>query len=140
MDAAISAAIFADGVANAIPFLQLQHARVISQTYPDLVFDLPHRQTQHVCRFRLRLDDFDERPASILVLDSDNQIAPHAAWPQSGLWNPTNGGTLCYPGVREYYQHPSHCNESWDAHRIAGHYTVGHYVEIIINKFFEAQF
>jgi len=134
MDRQLAVAAFEVGMTPARPYLQRVGATLIVAEYPDLVFEVPHPRSGKACRFRVRYDDFDAQPASIQVVGSDNQPLPFAQWPQGGIWNPENNGTLCVPGVREYHAHSSHRSEPWEQHRAAGTHTFGRYIEIAISS------
>ncbi len=70
----------------------------------------------------LRLDGrrYDGEPFRIAVCGPDGAPLPAGGWPQglaAGVHPVTDEPFACVRGTWEYYLHPSHHQERWDAHR-----------------------
>jgi hypothetical protein len=86
---------------------------IVSAEFPDLVVEIPHPSGAHR-RFRLRCDDWDERPPSVKSVDADgNELAQQ---PSGSKWMGLNTGWgLCAQWTREYHAH--HLADPWASHR-----------------------
>jgi hypothetical protein len=86
---------------------------IVAAEFPDLVVELPHPSGARR-RFRLRCDDWDEKPPSVKSVDTDG--GELSQQPVGGKWMGLNTGWgLCAQWTREYHAH--HTEDPWSSHR-----------------------
>ena len=141
---AASKALFEEELA-ALPGRLLQQRGWIlhSASYPtvDCSFTAPGRKT---LRLRLTLDDWNDLPPSILLLDSDGVPLSRGPSDPKGVFNnsshPTTGRPfICMRGSREYHTHSSHTSDHWGPLRTHASYTLFNIVGQIWNAWLKAR-
>jgi hypothetical protein len=116
--------------------------------YPDLRITAVHRNSGASRTFRFRLDGWDERPPSLVVIDPETlEMLPGNQWPvRSGFWHhhgwggEAGGGMpgqpfLCMKGIREYHTHSSHLGEKWENYRTNSDYSLPNIVSKVMEVY-----
>jgi hypothetical protein len=115
VDPSVSKALFDEEIAAMRRQARFGEGRwtIVSATFPDLVVELPHPSGAHR-RFRLRCDDWNEKPPSVKSVDAEgNELANQ---PAGGSWGQLNTGYgLCAVWTREYHAH--HAENPWSNHQ-----------------------
>lgn len=82
---------------------------IVSAEFPDLVVEIPHPSGPRR-RFRLRCDDWDEKPPSVMSVDgAGNELHGQPSGNHFQDWG------LCAAGIREY--HDLHPQDPWANHQ-----------------------
>ena len=93
--------------------------RVIEREYPVLVVGLRWKAADSEIRLRVQADNYDYLPPRGWWVGGDGSPLPARRVPQGGgFQRPPNPhgedlGWLCFPGWREYHDHPSHLADAW---------------------------
>lgn len=126
VDPALSRFRFEQGVAD---ILQSPGAyarvgiRVVECTFPHLTVALRHRASGRELLLRVAADNYDHLPPRAWWVDDRGlPLRPDRAPEGGGFQRPPNPygeerGWLCFPGWREYHDHPSHQGAPWHAVR-----------------------
>lgn len=115
MDPSVSEALFDEEVGKMRQWVRFKDGRwaIVSATFPDLIVELPHPSGLRR-RFRLRCDDWNEKPPSVKSVNAAGEELPSE--PTGGKWMRLNTGYgLCAEWTREYHAH--HTNNPWSSHQ-----------------------
>ena len=100
--------------------------RAVRREYPILVAGLQWRTAGKEMLLHVQADNYDHLPPRGWWIDEGGAPLRAAAVPVgNGLQRPPNPygedkGWLCFPGWREYHDHPSHQGDSWAPLRARG--------------------
>lgn len=98
--------------------------RVIERAYPVLIVGLYCKAAGREIRLHVQADNYDYLPPSGWWVGDDGMYLPAHMVPRGGgLQKPPTlsgdkRGWLCFPGWREYHDHPSHLDDKWAARSI----------------------
>lgn len=110
--------------------LKLRAWKVITCAYPLLEVEFSSDGRVPV-RVKMNCDNWDESPPSVDLCDSNGTPLPkfpqgrgHSVFNNSP--HPRTGRPfLCTPGIREYHQHSSHVNDSWENYKTKSGFDLG---------------
>lgn len=133
VDPALSKFRFEQGVTS---ILQSQDAyarmgiRVIDQDFPHLTVALKRKTTGTELLLRIGADNYDHQPPRGWWIDDRGMpLHPDKVPVGGGFQKPPNPydekkGWLCFPGWREYHDHPFHQGVNWHAVRDSAGYSL----------------
>ena len=134
VDPVLSRFRFEQGAASLLQGSGGAHAsmgiRVVRCDFPRLTVALKRRETGAELLLRVQADNYDHLPPrGWWVDDGGLPLRPDKAPVGGGFQEPPNPygenrGWLCFPGWREYHDHPSHQDIPWRAVRDGGGYSL----------------
>ena len=121
VDPSLSGALFDEGTALLVgsDAYERMGVRVIERAYPDLVVGLYWKAAGREIRLHVRADNYDYLPpCGWWVGDDGLPLQADMAPSGGGFQRPPNPYDedlcwLCFPGWREYHDHPSHQGDRW---------------------------
>ena len=130
VDPSLSTAMFDQGTAPLVEsdVYERMGIRVIKRECPVLVVGLYWKAVDKEIFLHVQADNYDYLPPRAWWVGVDGLPLPASAVPSGcGLQGPPNPyddarGWLCFPGWREYHDHPSHRDDSWDSRSLLPKY------------------